>query len=87
MLGILGGLGLVGLVPTAWGWKVSLLIASTPVLIPLLLVSAIGRLFPGTPAAERFEVPAAGERVPERRGDPGVVAQMFVAGIVFALSW
>ena len=87
MLGILGGLGLVGLVPTAWGWKVSLLIASTPALIPLLLIPAMGRLFPGAPAAGRVEVAAAGERAPERRGDPGVVALMFGAGMIFALSW
>jgi MFS family permease len=87
MLGILGGLGLVGIIPPAWGWKVSLLIASTPALIPLLLIPAMGRLFPGSPAAERVEVPTLGERAPRRRGDTGVVALMFGAGMVFALSW
>lgn len=87
MLGILGGLALVGIIPAAWGWKVSLLIASAPVLIPLLLTPTMGRVFPRAPAAGRVDVSALGDRAPERRGDTGVVALMFGAGIVFALSW
>jgi MFS family permease len=87
MLGILGGLGLVGIVPSAWGWKVSLLVASTPVLIPLLLTPAMGRAFPRAPVLERAEVAATGEHAPRRRGDTTVVGLMFGAGIVFALSW
>jgi MFS family permease len=87
MLGILGGLGLVGIIPPARGWKVSLLIASTPVLIPLLLTPPMGRAFQRVPATERVDVSAVGERGPERRGDTRVVALMFVAGVVFALSW
>jgi MFS family permease len=87
MLGILGGLGLVALTPSAWGWKVSLVLASTPALIPLLLLPALGRAFPKAPGRGRVAPSTAGEAVPERRGDAGVVALMFGAGIVFALAW
>jgi MFS family permease len=87
MLGILGGLGLVALTPSAWGWKVSLALASTPALIPLLLLPALGRAFPKAPGRERAAPPAAGDGIPERREDGGVVALMFGAGIVFALAW
>jgi len=86
MLGILGGLGVVGIIPSAWGWKLSLVLASTPALIPLFLTPAMGRAFPKAPRPERGAA-AAEERLTERRGDKGVVALMFGAGIVFALSW
>jgi len=86
MLGILGGLGVVGIIPSAWGWKLSLVLASTPALIPLFLTPAMGRVFPKAPRPERGAAPAE-ERVTERRGDKGAVALMFGAGIVFALSW
>ena len=86
MLGILGGLGVVGIMPAAWGWKVSLVLASTPALIPLFLTPAMGRVFPRAPRAQRGATPAD-ERLTERRGDKGVVALMFSAGVIFALSW
>jgi len=86
MLGILGGLGVVGIIPTAWGWKVSLVLASTPALVPLFLAPAMGRTFPKVPRSERGAAPAE-EHLPERRRGRGVVALMFTAGIVFALSW
>jgi MFS family permease len=87
MLGVLGGLGLVAIVPPAWGWRFSLLIASTPVLAPLLLIPAMARVFPKSPAHERPDAISAGERAPARQGSRGVIALMFTAGIVFALSW
>lgn len=86
MLGILGGLGVVGIMPAAWGWKGSLVLASTPALIPLFLAPAMGRTFPEAPRTEHGTAPVE-ERMTERRGDTSVVALMFGAGIVFALSW
>jgi len=85
MLGILGGLGFVALVPAAWGWKVSLLIVSTPALIPLLMIPALRRTFP-----EAALTAQDGPRVPvmsQKRQDRAVVALMFGAGIIFALTW
>ncbi len=87
MLGVLGGLGLVAVAPEGWGWRASLLIASTPVLVPLLLIPAMSRVFPKAPAHERSDSSAALERAPGRRASRSVVALMFGAGIVFALSW
>ncbi len=87
MLGVLGGLGLVAVVPSAWGWKASLLIGSTPVLVSLLLIPAMARVFPKALVHERPDASRVLERAPARRGSRGVVALMFGAGIVFALSW
>ena len=87
MLGVLGGLGLVAVVPSAWGWKASLLIGSTPVLVSLLLIPAMARVFPKALVHERPDASLPLERAPARRGSRGVVALMFGAGIVFALSW
>lgn len=86
MLGILGGLGVVGIMPSAWGWKVSLVLASTPALIPLFLAPAMWRAFPKSPRLERG-AGSSEERLTGRRRDKGVVALMFGAGVVFALSW
>jgi MFS family permease len=85
MLGILGGLGLVAVIPSAWGWKVSLLVASTPALVPLLMIPALRRAFPEAPPAPAGT--AAGEGMSRRREDAGVIALMFGAGMVFALAW
>jgi len=87
MLGVLGGLGLVAVVPSAWGWKASLIIGSTPVLVSLLLIPAMARVFPKALVHERPDASLVVERAPARRGSRGVVALMFGAGIVFALSW
>ena len=85
MLGILGGLGFVALVPSAWGWKASLLVVSTPALVPLLLIPALRKAFPEAAASAR---PAPRAPVAsQRREDRGVVWLMFGAGIVFALTW
>src|SRR2546422_1059900 len=72
--------------PPAWGWKASLALASTPALIPLFLASAMRRTFPAALRAARGDAPAE-DRLTRRRGDTGVVALMFSAGMVFALSW
>jgi len=87
MLGVLGGLGLVAVAPSAWGWRASLLIASTPVLVPLLMIPAMSRVFPKAPPHDRSDSSTALERAPGRRASRIVVALMFGAGIVFALSW
>jgi MFS family permease len=87
MLGVLGGLGLVAIAPEGWGWKASLLIATTPVLVSLLLIPAMSRVFPRAPFHERPDASAAFDRLPARRGSRAIVALMFGAGIVFALSW
>jgi MFS family permease len=88
MLGILGGLGTVALVPAAWGWKISLLIGSSPVLIPLLLTRTMRRAFPSPPMFERGLAPTERTTIfRQRPGSKGVIALMFAVGIIFALAW
>jgi MFS family permease len=88
MLGILGGLGTVALIPAAWGWKLSLLIGSAPVVIPLLLTRAMRRAFPSAPIFERVVAPAERSIAARQRpGSKSVIALMFAVGIIFALAW
>jgi len=88
MLGILGGLGTVALIPAAWGWKLSLLIGSAPVVIPLLLTRAMRRAFPSAPIFERVVAPAERSIAARQRpGSKSVIALMFGVGIIFALGW
>jgi len=86
MLGILGGLSTVALVPAAWGWKLALVIVSAPVVISLLLLPRLERAFPRTLSRAR-PAAALGEGIPGRQEDRSVVALMFGAGIVFGLTW
>ena len=86
MLGILGGLGVVALIPSAWGWKVSLLVVSTPALVPLLMIPALRRAFPETTRMPGGDA-TAGEGMSRRRENAGVIGLMFGTGMVFALSW
>jgi MFS family permease len=84
MLGVLGGLGAVGLMPAGWGWPMSLVVASTPVLAPVALAPAMRRRFPdqsaraagATRAAPAAPAPAA-----------PMVWLMFAVGAVMALGW
>jgi MFS family permease len=88
MLGILGGLGTVALIPAAWGWKISLLIGSAPVLIPLSLARAMRRKFPSAPMFERGVAPTERTTIfRQRPGSQSVIALMFAVGIIFALAW
>ncbi len=88
MLGILGGLGTVALIPAAWGWKLSLLIGSAPVVIPLLLTRAMRRAFPSAPIFGRVVAPAERSIAARQRpGSKSVIALMFAVGIIFALGW
>jgi MFS transporter, DHA1 family, tetracycline resistance protein len=85
MIGVLGGLGLVGLLPDHWGWSLSLLIASSPLLLILAAVPSIRRRFPD---ASMAATPAS------RTSDAGradrmslTLWTMFAVGIVLALAW
>jgi len=85
MIGVLGGLGLVGLLPGHWGWRLSLLIASSPLLLILAAMPSIRRRFPD---ASRTRKPRAGPSE-AGHGDRMSVTlwTMFAVGIVLALAW
>jgi len=85
MIGVLGGLGLVGLLPAHWGWSLSLVIASSPLLLILAAVPNIRRRFPD---ASRAPDPRA-SRTPDTGRDRMSVTlwTMFAVGVVLALAW
>ena len=86
MIGVLGGLGLVGVLPGGWSWSTSLLVASSPLLLILAAVPVIRRRFPdGAAARDARAAPASGAR----RGDGMTLTlwTMFAVGIVLALAW
>jgi MFS family permease len=85
MIGVLGGLGFVGLLPDTWGWSLSLLIASSPLLLILAAVPSIRRRFPD---ASMAATPAS--RTPDAgRADRMSLTlwTMFAVGMVLALAW
>lgn len=90
MLGVLGGLTLVGLLPERWPWNLTLLTAAGPVVVSLAGTLALTRTFrrhlpPTPPAATRAG--ATGERPARRAALPPIVRLMFALGVVMALAW
>ncbi|MCI0546509.1 MAG: MFS transporter [Candidatus Rokubacteria bacterium] len=90
MLGVLGGLAVTALVPEAWGWQLSYILASSPLFLVLVFLPALWRVFPaplpggepdGPGLRHRAEMPVGPRRM------PGVVVLMFVVGPLLALSW
>jgi MFS family permease len=87
MLGILGGLALMGLLPAHWPWNLSLPIAAAPLLIGPLLGRALMQRFPPTPpvppGGRSGDVPA---RTAALRGER-VFWLMLAVGMLMALAW
>lgn len=87
MLGILGGLAAVALVPAGWGWTVAFLVASSPVLVSVALIPRLRR-FGRAPHGSGGTPPAPLARGVAAPGAPGgLVALMFAVGPLLALSW
>ena len=88
MLGVLGGLVLVGLLPERWRWNVTLLAATAPALVALPAALVLARYFPArlgsTPRAAAGPVAVAPAR---RRAPPPIVRLMFALGVIMALAW
>ncbi len=86
MIGVLGGLGLVGLLPAGLGWNLSLAIASSPLIVGLVLAPGLRRRFPDAARAAKGDTPRDQGAV---RSDPmtPLVWTMFLAGIILALAW
>jgi MFS family permease len=89
MLGVLGGLVVVGSLPERWRWNVTLLAATTPVLVALAAALALRRHLaarrdPAAPAAGpgAASSPASGDGAP-----PPIVRVMFALGVIMALAW
>jgi MFS family permease len=86
MIGVLGGLSLVGLLPDRWGWSLSLLITSSPLLLILAAVPTIRRRFPDASKVPRTHA-APISNSGRRDGMSGTLWTMFAVGIILALSW
>lgn len=88
MLGVLGGLVVVGLLPERWPWNITLLVAAAPVLVSIGATLALTRYFPGRlgapPAPGRA---AAAAPMPRRAAHPSIVRLMFALGVIMALAW
>jgi MFS family permease len=87
MLGILGGLALMGILPAHWPWNLSLPVAAAPLLIGPVLGRALLRRFPPAPppvSPPRGAEGAAGLAVPR---DERVFWLMLGVGMLMALAW
>ena len=89
MLGVLGGLTLVGLLPERWPWNLTLLTAAGPVLLSLagtlVLTRQFRRHLPSAPPATTRD--ATVERPARAAALPPIVRLMFALGVVMALAW
>jgi MFS family permease len=86
MFGILGGLTAVGLLPARWGWNLSMLAASAPLLVTLALIPLFRRRFPDAPRPAAAAGPPGGPPASASRTAP-IVWMMFAVGAIMALSW
>jgi MFS family permease len=90
MLGVLGGLALVGLLPERWPWNLTLLAAAGPVVVSLAGTLVLTRVIPGRLAsAPSTASAAAATPTPSARAAPvpPIVRLMFALGVVMALAW
>lgn len=90
MLGVLGGLALVGLLPERWPWNLTLLAAAGPVVVSLAGTLVLTRLVPGRLASAPSTASAAvATSTPSARAAtvPPIVRLMFALGVVMALAW
>lgn len=90
MLGVLGGLITVSALPARWGWNISLLVASAPLLIALVLIPALRRRFPDRGSRSRdSELPITAPTSARAAAPPTdpIVWTMFTVGALMALSW
>ena len=88
MFGILGGLTLVGLLPKTWDWNVSLLAASSPVLLGAAVVPLLRRHLPGPPPSRPHVAPDPSDSEHSSTArTPAVVWMMLGVGMLFAFCW
>ena len=90
MLGVLGGLALIGLLPERWPWNLTLLAAAGPVVVSLAGTLVLTRVVPGRLAsAPSTASAAAATPTPSARAAPvpPIVRLMFALGVVMALAW
>jgi MFS family permease len=85
MLGILGGLLVVGVLPSAWPWNLSLAVASSPLIVSALVGRQIMRRFPPSPPPARSAGSAGGSLAGTRSAR--VFWLMLAVGVTLAFAW
>ena len=86
MAGVLGGLTGVGVLPAAWGWPLTMVVASAPAFVAAAFAPWLRRWFPDREAGSAVGPrTAAVARLSLRM--PPIVWLMFGMGIVMALAW
>lgn len=92
MSGVLGGMVVAGLLPRAWAWNVSLVVAASPQLVALLLVPALLRAIPPDPVGASRPLfsrshAAGSEGDGATRRWPRLTILAFASGCSLALAW
>jgi len=90
MLGVLGGMTVVGVLPTTWPWHIVFLVACAPQMLGFLVLPALFASLPADAPGTRKPLFARdqpdGQRVSTR--SRSVLAPLaFAVGVVVALSW
>jgi len=85
MSGVVGGLAAVGLLPAGWGWAVSMLAASAPMLAPLVIAPMLLERFPDR--SHRAATPITAPLPASSSRPAPIVWLMFAVGAVMGLSW
>jgi predicted MFS family arabinose efflux permease len=88
MLGMLGGVGVLGVLPASLPWNVALLVAGVPDIVGIAVTPLVVRAIPeDAPMREsRSAAPASAHRRPASRGSPLVVLAT-AAGAIIALTY
>jgi len=91
MVGVLGGIALVGLLPKTWPWNLAFLVACAPQLVALLLLPRLlSRLVPDSPVTGATAVdgaPASRTRDSRTQSNRRSLVLAFGAATAIALSW
>ena len=92
MSGVLGGMIVAGLLPRAWPWNVSLVVAASPQIVALMLLPALLRAIPADPISasrplfSRSHAPRT-EGEGRTRRVPMLTILAFASGTTLALAW
>lgn len=94
MLGVLCGMIAAGFLPKTWPWNITMVVASAPVLLGLLLLSSLLRSIPldsdsgsGRPLFSRGHAEPVGSHEQSRPPVSRITVLAFAAGCVIAVAW
>lgn len=92
MSGVLGGMIVAGLLPRAWPWNVSLVVAASPQIVALMLLPSLLRAIPADPIGASRPL-FSRSHAPRTEGEGGtrrvpmLTILAFASGTTLALAW